>query len=119
MAAIAPWRASGKVTGPVSSLIIPNTYGLPVACFGVPNENEVGVAVAVLVLPPDDPLLVVAALLALLLELLDPHPAARSPVTTTAAARLIQLEDLICALFSCLVVSVGQVLGGPSGDGRF
>ena len=63
IAAIAPWRASGKVTGPVSSLIIPNTYGLPVAFFGVPNENELAAAVVVLVLPPDDPLLVLLAAL--------------------------------------------------------
>src|SRR6516164_8491134 len=111
MAAIAPWRDSGNVTGPVSSLIIPNTYGLPVAFFGVPNENELAVAVVVLVLPADDPLLLLA-LVALLLELLDPHPAARSPVTATAAVRLSHLEDLICALFSSLVGSVGQVNGG-------
>jgi hypothetical protein len=78
----------------------------------VPNENELAAAVVVLVLPPDDPLLVLlAALLALLLlELLDPHPAARSPVTATAAARLSHLEDLICALFSSLVGSVGQLI---------
>ena len=37
---MAPWRASGKVTAPVSSLIIPNTYGVPVAFLGVPNANE-------------------------------------------------------------------------------
>src|SRR5262249_10025046 len=113
MAAIAPWRASGNVTGPVSSLIIPNTYGLPVAFFGVPNENELAAAVVVLVVAPDDPLLLplpalVVALL--LLELLDPHPAARSPVTAATAARLSHLEDLICALFSSLVGSVGQVI---------
>jgi hypothetical protein len=103
-------------------LIIPNTYGLPVAFFGAPNENELAVAVVVLVLPPDDPLLVLLAALLLallLLELLDPHPAARSPVTATAAARLSHLEDLICALFSSLVGSVGQVFLAPSGSGGF
>src|SRR3974390_2851901 len=100
MAAIAPWRASGNVTGPVSSLIIPNTYGLPVAFLGGPNENRLAAAVAVLVVPPDAPLLEVLLLALPLLELLDPHPAARRPVTTTAAARLSHLEDLICALFS-------------------
>jgi len=88
-------------------LIIPNTYGLPVAFFGVPNE--LAAAVAVVVVPPDAPLLGVLLAL-LLLELLDPHPAARRPVTTTAAARLSHLEDLICALFSSLVGSVGQVI---------
>jgi hypothetical protein len=82
-------------------LIIPNTYGVPVAFFGVPNENELAAAVVVPVLPPDDPLLL--PLLVLLLELLDPHPAARSPVTATATVRLSHLEDLICALFSSLV----------------
>jgi hypothetical protein len=91
-------------------LIIPNTYGLPVALFGVPKGDELAAAVVVPVpVPPsDDPLLLPLPLVGLLLELLDPHPAARSPVTTTAAARLSHLEDLICALFSSLVVSVGQ-----------
>jgi hypothetical protein len=84
-------------------LIIPKTYGLPVAFFGVPNEDELAVAVVVLVLPPDDAPLPVLALL--LLELLEPHPAASNPVTTTTAPRLSHLEDLICALFSSLVVS--------------
>src|SRR3954453_1404577 len=43
-AAIAPWRASGKVTAPVSSLIIPKTYGVPVAFLAVPNTLPLAAA---------------------------------------------------------------------------
>jgi len=77
-------------------LIIPNTYGLPVAFLGVPNEDELAVADVVaaevaLVLLPDDPLL---ALLELL-ELLDPQPAARTAEAATAAAVPSHLECVI------------------------
>jgi hypothetical protein len=74
-------------------LIIPNTYGLPVAFFGVPKENELAFeAVDEALSPlPADPLFV-----ALVLELLDPHPAASSPVAATAAAALSHLERFIC-----------------------
>ena len=40
----------------------------------MPNENELPDAAAVLVVPPDDPLLVLALLVALLLELLEMLP---------------------------------------------
>jgi len=75
-------------------LIIPNTYGLPVAFLGVPNEDELALVVAAevaLVLLPDDPLL---ALLELL-ELLDPQPAARTAEAATAAAVPSHLECVI------------------------
>jgi hypothetical protein len=77
-------------------LIIPNTYGLPVAFLAVPNENEPALAVVVaadvaLVLLPDDPL----PALVLLLELLDPQPAARTAEAATAAAVPSHLECVI------------------------
>jgi hypothetical protein len=74
-------------------LIIPNTYGLPVAFFGVPKENELAFVAEVdvaLALLADDPLR------SLLLELVDPHPAASSPVAASVAAALSHLERFIC-----------------------
>ena len=93
IAAIAPWRASGNVTAPVSSLIIPNTYGLPVAFFADPNTEALEAVLdpdVALVLLPDDPLPLV-----LLLELLDPQPAARTAEAATAAAVPSHLECVI------------------------
>ncbi|MGO9889520.1 MAG: hypothetical protein ACLP0L_16635 [Solirubrobacteraceae bacterium] len=94
------------MTAPVSSLIIPNTYGLPVAFLGVPNTDELALVVAAevaLVLLLDDPLLA----LVLLLELLDPQPAAISPVAATTAAVPSHFERFICSalLWLCLRVN--------------
>jgi hypothetical protein len=87
-------------------LIIPNTYGLPVAFFGVPNTDDVAavvVADVALALLPDDPLLA----LVVLLELLDPQPAAISPVAATTAAVPSHFERFICSalLWLCLGVN--------------
>ncbi|HUJ33884.1 MAG TPA: hypothetical protein VLW51_01655 [Solirubrobacteraceae bacterium] len=84
------------MTAPVSSLIIPNTYGLPVAFLGVPNENELALEVpaeVALVLLPDDPLPPLEPLE--LLELLAPQPAARTAEAATAAAVPSHLECVI------------------------
>jgi hypothetical protein len=74
-------------------LIIPNTYGLPVAFLGVPNADDPAAVVVVadvaLVAPDEPPLLLVV------LELLDPQAAARSPEATTAAAVPSHLERVI------------------------
>jgi hypothetical protein len=77
-------------------LIIPNTYGLPVAFFAVPNTDDppaaaVVVAEVALVPLPDDPL----AALVVLLELLDPQPAAISPAAATTAAVPSHFERFI------------------------
>src|SRR3984957_16244655 len=89
-----PWRASGKVTAPVSSLIMPNTYGEPVALCGVPNTELAAAAVALPVAAlPVAGLLDAAggerAGLAGLLEppeLLELQPTAASARTAMAAA---------------------------------
>jgi hypothetical protein len=75
---------------------MPNTYGLPVAFLAVPNTDEpelaaVVVADVALALLPDDPL----AALVVLLELLDPQPAARTAEAATAAAVPSHLECFI------------------------
>ncbi len=90
-AAIAPWRASGKVTAPVSSLIIPKTYGVPVAFLGVPNTEPLAAAALlpdVGVPEPPEPLEPPALL----------QPAATSPVTARATA-LCHMGRLICSFF--------------------
>jgi hypothetical protein len=83
------------VTAPVSSLIMPNTYGEPVALCGVPNTELAAAAVALPVLPvlPAAGLLDAAAVgpagLAGLLELpelLELQPTAASARTAMAAA---------------------------------
>src|SRR6185295_11244798 len=103
--AIAPWRASGKVTAPVSSLIIPKTYGVPVAFFAVPNTELPPAAAAV---PPD----VAVPEPAELLEPLELQPAATRPVTARATA-LSQMGCLIFASF-VMVESFDQAWGsGP------
>jgi hypothetical protein len=73
-------------------LIIPKTYGEPVAFLGVPNAEEPVEAVAV---PVD--VLELAELLAEveLLELLEPHPAATSPVAANAATVPSHFERFI------------------------
>src|ERR1700721_733539 len=87
-----PWRASGKVTAPVSSLIMPNTYGVPVALCGVPKAEPAAAAVALPVLPAAgllDAAAVEPAGLAGLLglpELLELRPRAASGRTAKAAA---------------------------------
>ncbi|HWI71931.1 MAG TPA: hypothetical protein VNT55_08255 [Baekduia sp.] len=73
-------------------MIIPNTYGLPVAFFGAPNENALASDVDV-----DFAAVLLVDELALS-ELLDPQPAASSPVAATAATVPTHLEDLMCAL---------------------
>ncbi|HUA69473.1 MAG TPA: hypothetical protein VMA96_00275 [Solirubrobacteraceae bacterium] len=75
---------------------MPNTYGLPVAFFGVPNTDEPELALVLVadgadVALPDDPL----AALVVLLELLDPQPAARTAEAATAAAVPSHLECFI------------------------
>jgi hypothetical protein len=60
-------------------LIIPKTYGVPVAFLGVPNTESLAAAVELpavgLLVPP-----------ALLLEPLELQPAATRPVTASATA---------------------------------
>jgi hypothetical protein len=85
------------VTAPVSSLIIPKTYGVPVAFLGVPN-TEPPAAAEVLpaagVLEPAE-----------LFEPLELQPAATRPVTASATA-LSHMGRLICASF--VVGNLGQ-----------
>jgi hypothetical protein len=71
-------------------LIIPKTYGEPVAFLGVPNTELLAVP-AVLLDVPDTELLV-------LLELLELQPAAVS-ASTAAAATLSHLRGFICSSF--------------------
>jgi hypothetical protein len=80
-------------------LIIPNTYGEPVAFFGVPNTS-------LLVDAELPPLELAAALLELLelLEPLEPQPAASSPAVAIAATAPSHRERFIVA--SLLVVDV-------------
>ena len=101
-AAISAWRDSGNVTGPVSSLIRPNTYGEPVALFGVPSALALGALLELLddagaaldVAAADDD--------ADELELL-PHPAAASAAAPiTAAAAIGVRSDLIAWSFGWL-----------------
>jgi hypothetical protein len=92
-------------------LIIPNTYGVPVAFFGVPNI-ELLAAVAELV---DAGALELLEPLELL-ELLELQPAAVS-ASTAAAATLSHLRGFICASFGDGVfLSVWNQLGGISRD---
>jgi hypothetical protein len=75
--------------------------------LGVPNEPAAAllvVADVALVLLADDPL----AALVLLLELLDPQPAAISPVAATTAAVPSHFERFICSalLWLCLTVQL-------------
>ncbi|HTP21398.1 MAG TPA: hypothetical protein VMJ65_17470 [Solirubrobacteraceae bacterium] len=95
---------------------MPKTYGLPVAFFAVPNENDppdaaVVVADVVLALLPDDPL----PALVLLLELLDPQPAAISPAAATTAAVPSHFERFICSALLWLCLRVNWV-GGCRGQ---
>jgi hypothetical protein len=71
-------------------LIIPKTYGVPVAFLGVPNTELLAAAVVLLA----------AGALELLepLELLELQPAAVS-VSTAAAVTLSHLSGFICASF--------------------
>jgi hypothetical protein len=81
-------------------LIIPKTYGVPVAFLGVPNTELPAAAAAVVLLaagvlePPE------------LLELLELQPAATSPVTASASA-LSHMGRFIFASFM-MVESLGQ-----------
>ena len=90
--------ASGNVTAPVSSLIIPNTYGEPVAFLGVPKTSLPVDAE----LPPLEP--AAGCSNCELLELLEPQPAASSPAAAIAATALSHRERFIVA--SLLVVDV-------------
>jgi hypothetical protein len=84
-------------------LIIPKTYGVPVAFLGVPNAEVPAAAAAVVLLdagvlePPE---------LLELLELLELQPAATSPVTASASA-LSHMGRFIFASF-VMVESLGQ-----------
>ena len=89
---MAPWRASGKVTAPVSSLIMPNTYGVPVALLGVPKASALALPAAdadaaALDEPP------AAELLGLLgvLELLEQPAAVSAAAATDATASHLYL----------------------------
>src|ERR1700722_10938270 len=100
-----PWRASGKVTAPVSSLIMPNTYGVPVALCGVPNAEPPAAALARPAALADalvDALLEAGALE--LPELLELQPAAVSASTAIAAAPIgLRFFMRISSLSRCLV----------------
>jgi hypothetical protein len=79
-------------------LIIPKTYGVPVAFLGVPNTEPLAAAGVLLdaeVLEPPE-----------LLELLELQPAATSPVTASATA-LSHMGRFIFASF-VMVESLGQ-----------
>jgi hypothetical protein len=79
-------------------LIIPKTYGVPVAFFGVPNTELLAAAV----LLPDADVLEPPELL----EPLELQPAATRPVTARATA-LSHMGRLIFASF-VVVESLGQ-----------
>jgi hypothetical protein len=86
-------------------LIIPKTYGEPVAFFGVPNTELLAAAVVLLDAGALEP-----AELAELVELLELQAAAVS-ASTAAAVTLSHLCDFICASFGdgvYLSVSVSQ-----------
>src|SRR3984957_8038205 len=114
-----PWRASGKVTAPVSSLIMPNTYGVPVALCGVPKPEPAAAAVA---LPADaladallDPLLEAGALE--LPELLELQPAAVSASTAMAAAPIglrcfMRISSLLVVVVAWSGGALAEVAGG-------
>src|SRR5579862_9013629 len=117
---MAPWRASGKVTAPVSSLIMPNTYGVPVALLGVPNASALPV-------PAADPLAVAAALAeppvdeplaAGVLELLEQPAAVSAAAATDATAS--HLYRLIRCFFPgygvCLRLLASALRRRASGD---
>jgi hypothetical protein len=70
-------------------LIIPKTYGEPVAFLGVPNTELLAAAVVL----PDEGVLELE-----LLELLELQPAAVS-ASTAAAVTLSHLSGFICASF--------------------
>jgi hypothetical protein len=84
-------------------LIIPKTYGVPVAFLGVPNTELPAAAAAVVLLA--------AGVLEApeLLELLELQPAATSPVTASATA-LSHMGRFIFASFVMVESSV-RVLG--------
>ena len=82
-------------------MIIPKTYGVPVAFLGVPNTEPLAVAGVLLdaeVLEPPE-----------LLELLELQPAATSPVTASATA-LSHMGRFIFASF-VMVEFLGQGFG--------
>jgi hypothetical protein len=79
---------------------------VPVAFFGVPKTDELAAVLAAEVLLAEDPPLLV------LLELLDPQPAAISPVAAIAAAMPSHREHFICADLLWLCLSVGWTGGG-------
>jgi hypothetical protein len=77
-------------------LIIPKTYGVPVAFLGVPNTEPLAAA----------GVLLLAAGLLELLELPELHPAATSPITAITIT-LSHLGRFICASF-LMMESFGQ-----------
>jgi hypothetical protein len=74
-------------------LIIPKTYGVPVAFFGVPNTELLAAAVVLLDAGALEPVE-----LLVLVELLELHAAAVS-ASTAAAVTLSNLSGFICASF--------------------
>ncbi len=94
---MSPWRASGKVIGPASSLMTPNKYGLFVALSGVPSGDEAVAAGAAVDPAPD----VVAVELA---DVELPQPAAR-----TARAAPPTSTDLLKCFTSSPLCRLGLV----------
>jgi hypothetical protein len=84
---------------------------VPVAFFGVPNTDELAAVLEAEVLLAEEPPLVA---LLVLLELLDPQPAAISPVAAIAAAMPSHRERFICADLLWLCLSV-EWIGEGSG----
>jgi hypothetical protein len=87
-------------------LIIPKTYGVPVAFFGVPNTELLAAAV----LLPDADVLEPPGLL----EPLELQPAATRPVTARATA----LSHMGCLIFTSFVMveSFDQAWGSGPGQ---
>jgi hypothetical protein len=80
-------------------LIIPNTYGVPVAFLGVPSTALLAaVEPALELLLAAAGLLLAAAELLLLLELLEPQPAANIPIAAMAAIEPSHLWRLMFRL---------------------
>jgi hypothetical protein len=79
-------------------LIIPNTYGVPVAFLGVPSTALLAVVEPALELLLAAAGLLLAAAELLLLELLEPQPAANMPIAATAAIEPSHLWRLMFRL---------------------
>src|SRR4051794_2873780 len=104
-AASAAWRYSGKVTGPVSSLIRPTVIGAPDACFGVPS----GSAAAAVVVEEDVPVDFEVELDDL--SLLLPQPAATTATSRATTMTSGRRSDFMSLPFLSCGDDVAEVTG--------